>query len=74
METKENENLKGASGFGNRMITGNSSEIVFSVTLGVCARPQRGSRGLVSQMCPRRAHTWHRFVLVGCLFISRAEK
>lgn len=39
METKENKNLKGARGFGNEVITGDSSDIVFSVTLGACVRP-----------------------------------
>lgn len=35
METTENKNLKGANGFGNKVITGNTFGIVCSVTRGV---------------------------------------
>lgn len=36
METKEKENLKGAYGFGGKVITGSPFEIVFPVMIGAC--------------------------------------
>lgn len=46
METAANKNLKAASGFGSKVTTGNTFEIVYSVTIGACVTPWTAKQGI----------------------------